>query len=141
MKMEIQVIQTEPNQSSNKRRIKIKCMKTQKLSLNDFEAVGTAELFSIKGGIMDVGPSSFRNGTGETNQRGGGGGGCAGDPNGFGGTFDADEVVVTTNGPCVACDSADAYPDEQTFYAAATKLAHYFGFHNNPGGSAGDSPC
>ncbi|MDO6492025.1 MULTISPECIES: hypothetical protein [unclassified Cellulophaga] len=54
----------------------------KKLSLNDFDAISKEELLEVKGG-RDTG-------------------GCAGDPDGFGGTYDMGEVVLT-GGPCYAC--------------------------------------
>jgi len=69
-------------------------MKTQKLSLHDFEAVETVELLQIKGGKT---PPGYIVKWEDAPRNDGVGGGCAGDDNGFGGTFDADEVVVYGN--------------------------------------------
>ena len=58
-------------------------MQTKKINFDDFEAVTVEELLHTKGG-------SFTEPVG---------GPCAGDPNGFGGYNDADEVVVSATGP------------------------------------------
>ena len=75
-------------------------MRTKKLSLNDFTAVGDGELLSVKGGISYRGPQSLGLGN-PHRERGGGGGGCAGDPSSVknGTPYDMDEVVVTAAGP------------------------------------------
>lgn len=73
-------------------------MLTKKLSLDDFQAVAVSELLAIKGGDSGnerVGycpPEVECDGNG--NSLDGGGGGCQGDPDGFGGYLDQDEVVV-----------------------------------------------
>ncbi|MGB5821350.1 MAG: hypothetical protein WBG90_17830 [Saonia sp.] len=71
-------------------------MKTKKLNLYDFKAVGTQELLETKGGAQEI-PSWSPHSTlsfGGKDGENGSSSGCAGDPNGFGGTFDANEVVV-----------------------------------------------
>ena len=64
-------------------------MKLKKLKLDDFKAVDTQDLMEIRGAQ-------------------GGYGGCQGDDNGFGGTFDMDEVTVygsdQTDGNCPTCN-------------------------------------
>lgn len=87
-------------------------MKTQKLSLNDFEAVGTAELLEIKGGNrFIVTPDNFRrtylNGPINNEE----GGGCVGDSNGFGDTNDADEVVVVAGQEAALFTQPSPEPD------------------------------
>ncbi len=59
-------------------------MKTQKLGLDDFEAVGTSELLKVKGGMTTL-----------LRVDSGGDGGCAeGDPDPFGGSYSMGEVTV-----------------------------------------------
>lgn len=59
-----------------------------------------------------------------------GGGGCAGDSNGFGSTFDTNEVVVTGTytEPCIVCDQSNDYVDEG-FASVGRRLAHALGLH------------
>ena len=115
-------------------------MKTQKLGLDDFEAVGTSELLKVKGGmttLLRVGP--------------GGDGGCAeGDPDPFGGTYSMGEVTVT-NGPmwgqqmgswvhqpCQGCYDA-VHPRSAISPLGRAGLQGAGGYHNEGCGGMGNA--
>lgn len=139
-------------------------MATKKLSLDDFEGVAVLKLLLVKGGANGQETISYCPPTEDCDEAtniGGGSGGCAGskagDPDGFGGYLDQDEVVVygtaPTSGtmpmyseqtgswvsqPCLGC--AELALPKKTFSEVGRYLMNAAGAYHNTGCGGETSP-